>query len=80
MLVLSHSRCMGECSAGGTIKAYHGSEASKNFYDARIKATPMPRWVEASEIGDMVSFLCSKRGTPITGQALPVDNGLHLIG
>ena len=33
-----------------------------------------------SEIAGVVSFPCSPQGLAINDVALPVDNGLHLIG
>ncbi|NMG11738.1 SDR family oxidoreductase [Brasilonema sp. UFV-L1] len=46
---------------------------------ARIQNTPMQRWASPLEIGDVVAFLCSPKAAFITGVALPVDGGLHLI-
>lgn len=43
-------------------------------------STPAKRWLEPDEIGEVVSFLCSSRATMLTGVALPVDGGLHLVG
>jgi len=47
---------------------------------ARVQNSPMARWAEPSEVGEVVAFLCSSRGKFITGVALPVDGGFHLQG
>ncbi len=44
----------------------------------RIKHTPMQRWCLPTEIGQLVSFLCSPKAAFITGVAIPIDGGLHL--
>ncbi|WP_045116219.1 SDR family NAD(P)-dependent oxidoreductase [Plesiocystis pacifica] len=43
-------------------------------------STPMQRWLQTSEIGNAVAFLCSDQAKAVTGVALPVDGGLHLVG
>lgn len=44
------------------------------------KSNPSQRWMEPSEIGEVVAFLCSSKAAMLTGVALPVDGGLHLVG
>lgn len=40
--------------------------------------TPAQRWTEPTEVGEAVAFLCSAKGSLVTGVSLPVDGGLHL--
>ena len=42
------------------------------------KRTPMGRWGETQEIGNVIGFLCSKKASFLTGATIPVDGGLHL--
>lgn len=50
------------------------AEQLKHFADG----TPAQRWADPTEIGEAVAFLCSLKGSFITGVSLPVDGGLHL--
>lgn len=48
-------------------------------YEARLlKAVPMRRWGEPSEIADAILFLASPAASYITGQSLAIDGGLML--
>lgn len=43
-----------------------------------IKAVPLGRFADVSEVAALVSFLCSDEGRYITGQAIVLDGGLSL--
>jgi len=48
-------------------------------YEARLlKAIPMRRWGDPSEIADAIVFLASPSASYITGQSLAIDGGLML--
>ena len=42
------------------------------------EASPAKRYAEPTEVGEVVAFLCSAKGSFVTGVSLPVDRGLHL--
>jgi enoyl-[acyl-carrier protein] reductase I len=54
------------------------------FIDAMIKYTsansPMPRPIEATDVGHTAAFLCSPLASGITGSVIYVDNGYHAMG
>lgn len=54
------------------------------FIDTMIKYSkanaPLPREMEASDVGNAAAFLCSPLAAAITGTTLYVDNGIHSMG
>jgi NAD(P)-dependent dehydrogenase (short-subunit alcohol dehydrogenase family) len=42
--------------------------------------TPMGRWGEAQELGDVIGFLCSDAARFVTGVLIPVDGGYVISG
>ncbi len=42
--------------------------------------TPMGRWGEAQELGDVVGFLCAPESRFVTGTLIPVDGGYSVSG
>jgi enoyl-[acyl-carrier protein] reductase I len=54
------------------------------FIDTMIKYTaansPLPRPIDASDVGHAAAFLCSPLAAAITGSVIYVDNGYHAMG
>jgi enoyl-[acyl-carrier protein] reductase I len=54
------------------------------FIDTMIKYTaansPLPRPIDAGEVGHVAAFLCSPLASAITGSVVYVDNGFHAMG
>jgi enoyl-[acyl-carrier protein] reductase I len=54
------------------------------FIDMMIKYTaansPLPRAIDASDVGHTAAFLCSPLASAITGSVVYVDNGFHTMG
>jgi enoyl-[acyl-carrier protein] reductase I len=54
------------------------------FVDTMIKYTasnsPLPRPIEATDVGSTAAFLCSPLARSITGSVVYVDNGYHAMG
>jgi enoyl-[acyl-carrier protein] reductase I len=54
------------------------------FIDTMIKYTatnsPLPRQIEATDVGSTAAFLCSPLARAITGSVVYVDNGYHAMG
>jgi enoyl-[acyl-carrier protein] reductase I len=54
------------------------------FVDTMIKYTaansPLPRPIDATDVGHTAAFLCSPLASAITGSVVYVDNGFHAMG
>jgi enoyl-[acyl-carrier protein] reductase I len=54
------------------------------FIDTMIKYTatnsPLPRQIDATDVGSTAAFLCSPLARAITGSVVYVDNGYHAMG
>jgi enoyl-[acyl-carrier protein] reductase I len=54
------------------------------FVDTMIKYTasnsPLPRPIDATDVGSTAAFLCSPLARAITGSVVYVDNGYHVMG
>jgi enoyl-[acyl-carrier protein] reductase I len=54
------------------------------FIDTMIKYTssnsPLPRPIEAGDVGNTAAFLCSRLARAINGSVVYVDNGYHAMG
>jgi enoyl-[acyl-carrier protein] reductase I len=65
--------------------AYASRAASAiGFIDTMIKYSkanaPLPREMEASDVGNTAAFLCSPLAAAVTGTTMYVDNGIHSMG
>jgi len=49
------------------------------YYAERGQSIPLGRVGEAAEVGDLIAFLCSARGTYITGVAINMDGGTSTV-
>jgi 3-oxoacyl-[acyl-carrier protein] reductase len=56
-----------------------GEKPVENLYDDLGGRIPLGRVGEAEDYGDLVAFLCSKRGTYITGTAINLDGGMCAV-
>lgn len=56
-----------------------GDAPVEDLYDGMGSRIPLGRVGEAEDYGDLVAFLCSARGTYITGTAINVDGGMCAV-
>jgi NAD(P)-dependent dehydrogenase (short-subunit alcohol dehydrogenase family) len=42
--------------------------------------TPMARWGDPQELGDVIGFLCAEESRFVTGVLIPVDGGYSISG
>lgn len=56
-----------------------GDGTVDELYDSMGPRIPLGRVGEAEDYGDLVAFLCSERGTYITGTAINVDGGMCAV-
>ncbi|MDE3175091.1 MAG: SDR family oxidoreductase [Pseudomonadota bacterium] len=69
------------CVAPGPVRtklssAVHSPEIITAYFDA----IPLNRYGEASEIAEVIHFLCSARASYVTGQCVAVDGGFEAAG
>ena len=65
-----HERTWRRSTTGDTLEA---------LYAQMGKGIPLGRVGEASEVGDLIAFLCSARGAYITGVAINMDGGTSAV-
>jgi NAD(P)-dependent dehydrogenase (short-subunit alcohol dehydrogenase family) len=53
--------------------------ANDRFRDATIRRTPVRRWAEPEEFGDVAAYLCDKALTFHTGDSVVVDGGYTIF-
>lgn len=64
------------CPGAVDTPLFSGLKAAPAVYDAFIKAIPMKRPAQPSELGEVVAFLVSDAASYMTGAVVPVDGGL----
>lgn len=60
----------------GTVDTPMFRESMSAYVDTLVKATPVGRLAEASEIADVAVWLCADAPGYLTGQIIPVDGGV----
>jgi len=56
-----------------------GTGSLDEHYVQMAKGIPLGRVGEASEVGDLIAFLCSSRGGYLTGVSINVDGGVSAV-
>ena len=67
-----HERRWRSEGAQGTLEDFYAD-------NARRSGIPLGRVGEAQEVGDLIAFLCSSRGTYISGVSINMDGGLSAV-
>jgi len=67
--------------SGGLVDtdALRSFENSKNLIEDSVSRTPAGRMIKATDISDVVLFLCSEQSSMIRGQVIVVDGGISLL-
>ncbi|WP_206420032.1 SDR family NAD(P)-dependent oxidoreductase [Minwuia thermotolerans] len=68
--------CIGLIKSAQWTRRADGDAELAALYDRMSGQVPLGRMGEAEEYGDLVAFLCSKRGAYITGTAINLDGGM----
>ncbi|WP_405622807.1 SDR family NAD(P)-dependent oxidoreductase [Streptomyces sp. NBC_00076] len=79
--VARHGITVNSVCPGPTDTALLGqvAEYSQKMYDATVRAIPLRRVAQPSEIADVVVFLASDGAAYMTGQTLSVSGGLTMV-
>ncbi|MQF99092.1 MAG: enoyl-[acyl-carrier-protein] reductase FabL [SAR202 cluster bacterium] len=67
--------------SGGLVDtdALRSFENSKDLIEDSVSRTPAGRMIKATDISDVVLFLCSEQSSMIRGQVIVVDGGISLL-
>lgn len=68
--------CIGLIKSAQWERRADGDAELAALYERMSAQIPLRRFGEAEEYGDLVAFLCSKRGAYITGTAINLDGGM----
>jgi NAD(P)-dependent dehydrogenase (short-subunit alcohol dehydrogenase family) len=83
--ILVNTVCVGLLKSGQHRTRWEKANASDptitidNFYQDMATRVPMGRVGEASEVGGMIAFLVSDRGSYITGASINIDGGMSPV-
>jgi len=62
--------------APGTISTRMAADAIRNRAEEKLRAIPVGRFGTASDVANLIAFICSAEADYITGAVLPVDGGV----